>query len=165
MIPHMPVALAVLLTAAFLAPGHSQISDAGRFETGATMALRLEYVSGSVCELTVQVDVWKSREGRRSAALSCDRRAAMRPLTAEEAEDLLRLARSAQLYRARGIGRDARASDAWLATLKVTDGGAIVVLVVSGNPEFENGPRRELLELLEKLLFELRPRLAAAGRR
>lgn len=165
MISQLPMALAIAVTAASLAPGNSQAAAAGRFDAGATMTLRLEYASGSVCDLTAHVDVWKSRKGPRSVALSCDGRHAVRPLTAQEADDFLRLAKDAQLYRARGIGRDGRAGDAWLATLKVTDGALIAVLVVSGNPEFDNGPRRELLDLLQKLLTELRPRLAAADRR
>jgi hypothetical protein len=165
MISQMPVALAILLTSASLTPRNSQTSGAGRFETGATTTLRLEYVSGSVCELTARVDIWRSSKGQKSVALSCDGRKAVRPFTSEEAADFLRLARNAQLYRARGIGRDGRAGDTWLATLKVTDGALIVILVVSGNPEFDSGPRRELVELLRKLFTELRPRLVSGGRR
>jgi hypothetical protein len=108
------------------------------------MTVRLEYASRSVCELTAHVDVMEIG-GRRSVALSCDGREAVRPLTPQESKDFLRLARDAQLYRTRGIGRDGRAGDAWLATLKVTDGGLMVILIVSGNPEFDPGPRRELL--------------------
>ncbi|MBA2303837.1 MAG: hypothetical protein H0W08_14560 [Acidobacteria bacterium] len=165
MIPHMPAALAILLMAASLAPESSQGSDPGRFLTGGNITLRLEYSAGSSCELTTHVDVWAASKGRRSVALSCDGRKAHRTLTQQEADDFLRLARGSQLYRARGIGRDGCGGDAWLASVKVTDGGLIVVLVVSGNPEFDSGPRREVLEFLQKLFTELRPRLESANRK
>ena len=158
MIPQMPAVLATLIVAASLTPESPQDLDPGRFETGGSITLRMEYLSGPPCELTAHVELWTSGKGPRSVALSCGDRRAHRPLTPHEANDFLRLARDSQLYRARGIGRDGRAGDAWLATLKVTDRGLIVILVVSGNPEFESGLRRELLEFLSKLFSELKPR-------
>jgi len=59
---------------------------------------------------------------------------------------------------------DGRAGDAWLATLKVTDGGLIVILVVSGNAEFGTGRRRELLDFLDKRLSELKLRFKSQSR-
>ena len=165
MIPQVPTALAILLMAASLAPETPQGSDPGRFVTGGSITLRLEPYRGPTCELTVHVDVWAASNGRRSVALSCDSRGAHRTLTTQEADDFLRLARDSQLYQASGIGGDGRSGDLWLATLKVADGGLIVVLVVSGNPEFASGPRRELLQLLQKLFIELRARLESTNRK
>jgi hypothetical protein len=78
----------------------------------------------------------------------CDRLRANRELTDTEAADFLRLARAANLYATKGVGRDGRAGDLFLTTLTVHDQGAIVMLVVSGNPEFDSGARRELLAFL-----------------
>jgi hypothetical protein len=164
-IPHIPAALASLLIAASLAGGRSQGSEPGRFITGGSVTLRLEYSSGYVCELTAHVDVWTASQGEKSIALSCNGRHASRTLTPAEANEFLRLARDSELYRARGIGRDGRGGDAWLATMKVTDGGMIVVLVVSGNPDFASGPRRELSDSLGNFLIELTPRLESAKRK
>ena len=165
MILHMQAAVAILLTAVSFTPQSSRgpdSSDAGRFVAGGSITLRLEYSSGPVCELTAHVDVSAAIIRRSSAALSCDRRQAHRTLTPKEADDFLRLARDSRLYRVRGIGRDGRAGDAWLATIKVEDKGQIVILVISGNREFDSGPRRELLQLLQGLLTELRPLLKSA---
>jgi hypothetical protein len=91
--------------------------------------------------------------------LSRDGRKAHRDLSVSEADELLRLARTSNLYATRGVGRDTRYADMWLATLKVVDQGAAVILVVSGNREFESEPRRSLLQFLQQRLVELRPRL------
>jgi hypothetical protein len=165
MIRQLPGALAILLMAASQAAGSSQGSEPGRFVRGGSITLRMEYSSGYVCELTAHVDVFTASQGEKSTALSCNGRRAYRTLTSQEANDFLRLARDADLYRARGIGRDGRGGDAWLATMKVTDGALIVVLVVSGNPEFASGPRRQLSDFLQKFFVELTPRLEPAKRK
>jgi hypothetical protein len=165
MIPHMPAALAIFLMASSVAPEGSQGSDTGRFESGGSITLRLESYRGPACDLTVRVDVWVTGNGRKSVALSCGGRQAHRTLTPQEADDFLRLARDSQLYRARGIGRDGRGSHMWLTTMKVTDRGLIVILVVSGNSEFASGPRQELVQFLQKLFIELRDRLESPNRK
>jgi hypothetical protein len=92
-------------------------------------------------------------------ALECDGRKTHRPLDVKEADEFLRLARNANLFRTIGIGGDARGADMWFATMKVTDQGAIKILVVSANREFDSGPRRLLLQFLQDRLVELRERL------
>ena len=158
-------ALAILLMAAATAPEGSQGFDPGGFERGGSITLRWEYLSGPACELTVHVDVGEVSRGRRSVGLACGGRQAHRTLSPQEADDFLRLARSSQLYRARGIGGDGRAAHLWLATMKVTDRGRIVILVVSGNPEFASGPRRELTDLFQELFIELRDRLESPNQK
>ena len=109
--------------------------------------------------MTVYVDAWVASQGQRSVALTCGQRNVHRSLTTQEADVFLRHARDSRLYRARGIGADLRASDLWLATMKVTDSGQIVILVISGNPEFASGPRRDLVAFLLNLFTELRTRI------
>jgi hypothetical protein len=117
--------------------------------------LRLEYSRGSICDLTVNVGVPAASLKEGWVVLSCDGRKANRTLTVKEADEFLRLARNSHLFCARGVGRDGRAGDAWLATLTVADLGFIVKLVVSGSPEFGSGPRRQLLQFLQQRLIEV----------
>ena len=147
------------LIAGSLEAGIRQDAEPGRFEKGGAITLRIDYYRGPGCELTVEFYVQAATQGRTSVALSCGQAKAHRWLTANEADDFLRLARDSQLYRARGVGADLRGADLWFATIEVIDSGRIVVLVVSGNSEFANGPPRDLVAFLEKLLTELRPRL------
>jgi hypothetical protein len=158
----MSFALAILVVTIVLAQGAPSTPDPGTFERDADVTLRLEYASGSTCDLGVNVAP-SQRKGW--VGLSCDGRKASRMLTVSETNEFLDLARDSRLYSTRGVGRDGRAGDAWLATLTVTDAGFIVKLVVSGNPEFGRDPRRQLLQLLQQRLVELRSRLDTLRKR
>lgn len=139
--------------------------EPGLFQEGGTVTLRIEYASGNTCELTVDVRLSTVIARSGSVALACDGRKAYRPLDTKEADEFLHLARQAKLYHTVGIGGDTRPADMWFATLKVVDRGAIVILVLSANREFGSGPRRSLLQFLEKRLVELRPRLEPIPKR
>jgi hypothetical protein len=58
-----------------------------------------------------------------------------------------------------------RSGDLWLATLTVKDRGYMVMLVISGNPEFDSGSRSRLMDFLRSLLVELRERLETVQNR
>jgi hypothetical protein len=119
----------------------------------------MEYASGWTCEVTADVRLSTVIPRSGSLALGCDGRKTHQPLDVKEADEFLRLARDANLFRTIGIGGDARGADMWFATMKVTDQGAIKILVVSANREFDSGPRRLLLQFLQDRLVELRDRL------
>ena len=78
-----------------------------------------------------------------------------RRLTAEEANRLVGLARESNLLAGGHIGTDMTAADGIFETLTVTDAAKTGVLVTSGNASFTTGARRNLLDLLHTLLYEL----------
>ena len=151
------ISLAVVIA---VQPVRAPAPEPGGFERGATMVLRLEHTTGPPCELTATVHPPALVKGSAAIVLMCNDRRADRMLTERESTDFLRLARASTLYATKGIGRDGRGGHLFFTTLKVEDAGAIVILVVSGNPEFGSGPRREFLTLLTQWFTELRPRVA-----
>jgi hypothetical protein len=123
----------------------------------------MEYASGWDCDLALDVGLPTTGPREDGVSLSCaqERQRARRNLRPAEANRFLELARDSQLFTARGVGTDGRSGDLWLATLTVKDRGYIVMLVISGNPEFDGGPRSRLMDFLRDLLVELRGRLEA----
>jgi hypothetical protein len=151
------------VVALLLAQDRTLPSDLGRFDNGGNIKLRMEYASGWDCELALDVGLPTTRPGEGVASLSCaqGRQRAHRSLRLEEVKRFLQLARDSQLFTARGVGTDGRSGDLWLATLTVKDRGYMMMLVISGNPEFDSGPRSRLMDFLRNLLVELRGRLEA----
>ena len=78
-----------------------------------------------------------------------------RRITADESGELRRLYDAAALFGGGHIGLDLTANDAMFEILTVRRGRA-VVLVTSGNPTFQSGPRKELLNWLQRLEGALR---------
>ena len=78
-----------------------------------------------------------------------------RRITADESEELRQLYDSARLFDSGHIGLDLTARDGMFQTLTVR-GGRAVVLVTSVNPTFQTGPRKELLDWLQRLESGLR---------
>jgi hypothetical protein len=76
-------------------------------------------------------------------------------LDPDEADRLLATMKQAKLFGGGHVGTNTTSSDGPFDTLRVSNGSATAVLVVSGNPSFATGARRELL----RLLTELRARL------
>lgn len=72
-------------------------------------------------------------------------------LSEEEERDLLAALRSTNLFDGDYAGIDARAVDFAFSTVTVANSWGTAILVTSGNPSFELGPRRELLDLLYDL--------------
>ena len=69
--------------------------------------------------------------------------------TAEQTTDLRLRLRAATLFGTGHIGTDTRESDGGLVILTVSDSGATVAIVVSGNPTFSNpGPRKDFSDWL-----------------
>ena len=158
-------ALATLVILVSLFQNRPSPPEPGLFSDGGAITLRMEYASGWTCDLTVDVRLSTVIPRSGFVALTCDGQKAHRPMDVKESDEFLSLAREARLYQAVGIGGDARGADMWFATMKVTDRGAIVILVVSGNEEFGSGPRRSLLQFLQNRFVELRPRLAPIPKR
>jgi hypothetical protein len=73
-----------------------------------------------------------------------------RRITADESEELRQLYDAARLFEGGHIGLDLTFNDAMFETLTIRRGRA-VVLVTSGNPTFQSGPRKELLNWLQRL--------------
>lgn len=73
-----------------------------------------------------------------------------RRITADESEELRQLYDAARLFDGGHIGVDLTANDGMFEILTVRRGRA-VVLVTSGNPTFQSGPRKELLNWLQRL--------------
>jgi hypothetical protein len=78
-----------------------------------------------------------------------------RRITADESERLRQLYDAARLFEGEHIGLDLTARDGTFETLTVRRGRA-VVLVTSFNPTFQSGPRKELLDWLQRLKGTLR---------
>jgi hypothetical protein len=78
-----------------------------------------------------------------------------RRITADESEELRQLYDAARLFDDGHKGLDLTANDGPFEVL-VVRGGPAVVLVTSANPTFQSGPRKELLDWLQRLVFALR---------
>jgi hypothetical protein len=156
----MPM-LVLVVVALLLAQDRTLPSDLGRFDSGGSIKLRMEYTSGWDCDLALDVGLPASPPGAGVVSLSCaqGRQRTHRSLRSEEVKRVLQLARDSQLFSARGVGTDGRSGNLWLATLTVKNRGHMVMLVISGNPEFDSGPRSRLMDFLRNLLVELRRRL------
>lgn len=110
------------------------------------------------CVLQIQVI---ERAGR--GALRCVRNtspptefASERALTPQELERLRRLSSGSGLFSGTAIGKSFEAVDGVTETVSVQRGSERIVLVASGNPSFETGSRRELLNLLHSIVEDLR---------
>lgn len=83
---------------------------------------------------------------------------AQRALSAQEVQELSKLASASELCSGGHLGQDGRSGDGVLETLLTTcREGQVAVLVTSGNPTFKaSGARRQLLDRLDALEAELR---------
>ena len=109
------------------------------------------------CELNVQV---VARTGRSTLRCVWNRMpptelAADRALTPQETERLLALTTGSAIWSGTFIGVDPRAVDGMFETVTINRRNEVGVLVASGNPSFDTGPRRQLLNLLHSILEDL----------
>jgi hypothetical protein len=116
------------------------------------------------CQLDIHV---VDRRGRSS--LRCVRNlgppaelASARALTSQEAERLLTLTADEATFSGTPSGYDQRGVDGFLETVMIQRGPGTIVLVSSGNPTFQTGSRRRLLDLLHSIMTDLRRRADAA---
>ena len=131
-----------------------------------TLSLSREYGRSvfSLCRLDVVV-----YESRGSAGLWCNSTAfdsqgppvadlrARQELTAGETNRLVAAVRSASLFDGGHIGTDKRVVDGIFETLKLLKDGQAVVLVTFGNSTFDRqGPRKQLLSMLNDIEKGLR---------
>ena len=118
----------------------------------------------SQCRLDVVV-----YESLGSAALWCDRPGsdgkgrpipdlnARQELTSDETKHLTATVGNARLFDGGHIGTDGRPADGIFETLQLVKDGQTVVLVTSGNPTFDkDGPRKQLLSMLNDIEKRLR---------
>jgi hypothetical protein len=118
----------------------------------------------SQCRLDVVV-----YESRGNAALWCDSTSsdgkgrpipdlnARQELTSDDTKRLTANVLSARLFDGGHIGTDSRPGDGVFETLQLVKDGQTVVLVTSGNPTFDTeGPRKQLLSLLNAIEKRLR---------
>jgi len=108
------------------------------------------HVSASLNGGEAQLFCGRVPDGAPNNALMRTRR-----ITADESEKLRQLYDAARLFEGEHIGLDLTARDGTFETLTVR-GGRAVVLVTSFNPTFQSGPRKELLDWLQRLKGTLR---------
>lgn len=131
-----------------------------------TLSLSREYGRSVFSQCRLDVVVYASRG---SAALWCDSTAsdsqgrpvadlsARQELTADETNRLVAAVRSASLFDGGHIGTDKRVTDGNFETLKLLKDGQAVVLVTIGNSTFDRqGPRKQLLLMLNDIEKRLR---------
>jgi len=154
--------LRALLLPALLTVHAALVAAASPEPYGGTFWIR--WIDDSIwahCEM----DVWANEDGSGQVSTECrwedgPRHKKERKLTTGELADLRRLLRSADLFQGQVWGHDRRGLDLNLLTVQVSDGGRTVVAVASGNPSFESGPRKMLLDALAVILksTDARPR-------
>ena len=109
------------------------------------------------CELNVQV---VDRSGR--STLRCvwnvnppTELTSARALTSQETERLLELTRDRETLSGPTGGKDLRSVDGVEETVTIQRGSERTVLTASGNPSFDRGARRQLLDLLHSITEDL----------
>ena len=85
---------------------------------------------------------------------------AERALTSQETERLRALMAGGEILSGTATGKDVASTDGITETVTIYRGGALTVLVASGNPSFDAGSRRQLLNLLHSILEDLVRRAA-----
>jgi hypothetical protein len=134
----------------------------GAQETTQTLVLTLSreygYPSG-FCRMDVSASLNGGQArlfcGPRAEDARDKGRTQTRRITAEESAALRRLYDAAGLFDGGHVGLDLTANDAMFESLTVR-GSRAVSLVTSGNPTFRSGPRKELLNWLQRLEAALR---------
>ena len=148
--------VAVLLAVQLGLFGHERL----RLTT--TSHFRLQFISDSVwghCELTLSTSGSRDVTSKTACGKPLVRRT--RTLDAPEASHIRALVAAANVFEGPSWGRDDRVFDASYETLEVRGDSAVVLLVTSGNPSFERGSRRLLLEALHRIM----ERTSEGGRR
>lgn len=101
-----------------------------------------------LCEVTDLGKTYEHRAGRADRALGAD-----------EIAHLKQSLQTAEIHEAPFWGTDERFADVSLRTMEVRDGLGYGVLVTSGNPSFEKGPRRELTDFIHGIEVSLENQL------
>ena len=140
-------------------------ADTTGFPTHFTIVFTREYGMWKYRACTLEVSLFLNRNQARLVCSANDRAPATagRDVTVDEAAQLRRLAKRADLYGADHIGRDLTPTDGTFDMIRFRPlaGGRAVVLVTSGNRSFaDDEARRDLLGLLSSLFSDL---LAAAS--
>ena len=109
------------------------------------------------CDLTIEVVERLARSVLRcvwNIAPASDLMS-QRTLTSQETQRLLALTTGNDILSGTASGKDLASTDGVTETVTIQRGTEITVLVASGNPSFETGSRRELLNFLHSIIEDL----------